>query len=863
MRRRIVILLILIAIPLTVLAVQVLSASAEVSSWMSSQDPILDKTNDLPANQMPPLMNNDCLDVTVRRVGSSTMQNSCMVQTALGQVGSDGVIFNGSSEMIPIVPPSLFNGLTPIPNQSMLITTNSAQTIGSYIHFYTSIRDKMKPLPDPVNGRLQYTLTKNPDRTLRDSAGKALPANVYALAFSPNGSWMVVDLPFRGFVRVNLATLEMLPFAPSMNQGMDYASREAQLAITNDGRQVAIKPVSQPGFTVYDLSTCTGAALPVNPLQPKCQSRDYAAYLNTNIPNFRAASQMRFINNVQLSFYAMYDYASANYKVARYTLTAPGESPTGIEYLGMGDSFASGQGAYSYRGGTDTANNACHLSSKSYPFLLTSQKFASGQSVACSGAKTRDIIFSSGKYEGQVKDKIIKDKRENVEEIVRDYTPGYLAQSEFIDIYRPQNLTLSIGGNDIGFADILKSCASPFAENRTCFPTYEERAGLAKSINSLFDKLVTTYQTVTKPGSRLYVIGYPQIVVQKGDCAANVLLDAQEIKLAIGIIDSLNAVIEQAALKAGAKYVDVSQAFAGSRLCETKSSNVAINGFTLGNDGGIGNFKFAGAESYHPNALGHELLSRAILNATDNMSLYTPAATSPGSDSSSSSGLVDASLPSSGRGTPALIYDESLAADSASKGDEINIKISDNVAALKATSSYTVELQSTPLALGTATTDSLGNLTATIRVPADTSPGFRSLRVNGSNIAGEPISIFKSIYVAASENDMDGDGIPDSQDPCILVAPSGLDYDKDGIDDACDAYIGEPKPTGLTSTARLTSNTMAASRTLGVSTSESRDVQTTLIADKDIYKPAESLLLIFLGYFVAFGLVTATFYQRK
>ena len=287
---------------------------------------------------------------------------------------------------------------------------------------------------------------------------------------------------------------------------------------------------------------------------PKCQSRDYASVLSAAVPALKAVYQPRFTNNTQLSLTVLHEYVSgANFKAGQYVVTAPGENPLGIEYLGMGDSFASGQGAFNYIEGTDTAINACHLSSLAYPYLLSSELFNSGRSVACSGAKTRDISYMALEYEGQVKDGLKKEDRKNLSSIFSNFSPGYLVQNDFVDKYNPQSLTLSIGGNDIGFADIVKQCVMPGLMNTTCYSTYEDQQELLARIYAIGDKLKNTYRTVSSPGRRVYVIGYPQLVVAGGNCAANVHLDEQEIRFFIGLTDVLNGVIKRAADSAGVR----------------------------------------------------------------------------------------------------------------------------------------------------------------------------------------------------------------------------------------------------------------------------------------------------------------------
>jgi len=797
---------------LAVFAGYVAAADAP-SPWVALGTPTIQKTIDLPANSLPSQSNFDCIKIT-----TSNSVTDCVVTTPLGMAGVEGYIFAGSTNSIPVVPGSPFNGLQPIPNQMATITYSSAPVVGSYIHFYKTIRDKLSAQPVFLNGRLQYTIVKNPEVSIRDSAGKLLPANPSAMAFSPNGNWLIVDLPWQGFVRINLATFQITPFAPSMNQGTDYASYGAQLSISNDGHYAVVKPSNQSQFNVYDINNCTGTTLPVVPGTDRCSKRDYWNVLDANMPGgIRALYQPRYMNNSQIGFSAIYDYVPGNFKTAKFTLTAPGESTTGISYMGMGDSFASGEGAFEYTTETDTNNNECHLSARSYPFLVNSQLFSGGHSIACSGAKTSDIYNQDIEYKGQVADQTPKNQRlpRLLNTYLTDYTPGYLPQSEFIDTYRPEVISLSVGGNDIGFSDIVSSCVSPFSLQESCFPTYEDRLELARQINNIFDKLVATYQTVAKPGKRVYVVGYPQMAATNGNCAVNVNLDGNELLLASDLIEYLNTVINRAADRVGVRYVDVSDALNGHRLCETNTGGVAVNGVTAGNSSGIGPFKFLGSESFHPNGLGHQLLDKAILTKTSNLTQSMPAANSAIVAPPLPSTLDQRNLPKSGRTTNTVIAGTGIAPRLVTRDQDVNVVLDASIAVLKALTTYLVFMRSTPVELGKLTTDSNGELSGIVRIPASIEPGIHTLHIYGPNMTGQPIDITSTLYVAASATDYNGDGVPNTTDPCPTIQPAAIDVDKDGVDDACDAIIGDPPPlklTLLTSKATLTGNTITLSK---------------------------------------------------
>ena len=107
-------------------------------------------------------------------------------------------------------------------------------------------------------------------------------------------------------------------------------------------------------------------------------------------------------------------------------------------YVALGDSYAAGEGLAPYEDGTDNPpTNACHRSeTQSYPVLLetsTLSPFQNLTSVACSGASTAALF-------GDVPD--------------RADEPGQLAAVTA----DTTTVTLSIGGNDAGFAQVLLGC---------------------------------------------------------------------------------------------------------------------------------------------------------------------------------------------------------------------------------------------------------------------------------------------------------------------------------------------------------------------------------------------------------------------
>ncbi|HET7528933.1 MAG TPA: hypothetical protein VFJ84_01740, partial [Candidatus Saccharimonadales bacterium] len=103
------------------------------------------------------------------------------------------------------------------------------------------------------------------------------------------------------------------------------------------------------------------------------------------------------------------------------------------------------------------------------------------------------------------------------------------------------------------------------------------------------------------------------------------------------------------------------------------------------------------------------------------------------------------------------------------------------------------ELHSDPIELGSFTLDPTGNFSSPVLIPFDTPTGYHTIHFYGTDITGQKIDIFKTIFVGGTADDIDGNEAPDRTQGCIFVIPSGQDYDQDGVDDACDGTIDLPR----------------------------------------------------------------------
>jgi len=736
---------------------------------------------------------------------------NCVVSTLYGAVNQNNQVrLNGTSAYRDILNyvenrPRIIA----IPNSSTIISYTTEPPYGFYLYFNYSFASSITSVI-PYGGTVsQYKINRPPDGKLADKTNHRLAADYESISFSPNGQWMAVSVPNVAVVRVNLQTFDVVPFAPSFNYTIGL-SPAPKTAITNDGRYAVVASKDFSRFAIYDLDTCGAVPSTING-PAACQSRNLQSFIAQQVPGYTGAGTIRFLSNDTLSFYAGYTDNSIR-KTAKFILSTAGGVIHQLDYLAVGESYISGEGAFSYQPGTDTTDNHCHLSLVSYPYLIGQDlSYNTYHSVACSGAHVEDVIDTSLTYDGQATPKVKRGDRTNqqIATILTAFQPGYIDQLDFVTTYQPKTITISIGGNDIGFSDIITSCAG-FWNLDNCFESYEDRLELVRQINSKFPELVNTYTKLknqSAPDTKIYVIGYPQIVKTGGDCAVNVHLSDNESEFARLLIDYLDTVIKAAADKVGVRYVDTQDAFYGHRLCEASPGSVAMNGLTMGTDfpnllnllqGPFGN------ESYHPNDFGQQLLENKILDATNNLTDPMPIANSSAAPPPESE-LEILNAPHEGRAINKTFYDDELANDVIVKNAPAEVSVSGLKYSLKPGASYRVELHSDPLILGNYLTAGNGSLSAQIQIPTSVPAGFHVLHIYGTNLTGEAIDIYKTVYVAATLDDLNGNGITNDSDPCVFIDVSEQDFDQDRIDDACDGNITEASALPTTPEANSSS----------------------------------------------------------
>jgi lysophospholipase L1-like esterase len=224
-----------------------------------------------------------------------------------------------------------------------------------------------------------------------------------------------------------------------------------------------------------------------------------------------------------------------------------------IRYAALGDSFSSGEGADDY----SRSAGSCLRSGRSFPALWAAAHSPEAfDFVACAGATTDDV---------------------------RSTQLGVLNASTTL-------VTISVGGNDIGFKQLAESCR--FHSTATCRKAVNDAISTAQT--TLPASLAATYRDIktAAPRARLVVLGYPRLFETGTSCGLFGINETKRRMLNDGT-DLLDSVIRTQAQAAGATYVDPQDRFAGHRIC---SSEPWINGTVP-----------LLVDSYHPNAKGHSL----------------------------------------------------------------------------------------------------------------------------------------------------------------------------------------------------------------------------------------------------------------
>ena len=220
-------------------------------------------------------------------------------------------------------------------------------------------------------------------------------------------------------------------------------------------------------------------------------------------------------------------------------------------YVALGDSYASGVGTRSYL----DDGTSCQRSTYAYPKILAAQKGYALSFKACSGATIATVTNSQ--------------------------LSALTSATRYV--------TLSVGGNDAGFADVLTECATPFWAG-DCDTAVDGAQAYIRT--TLPGRLTTLYASIRSrsPQAKVVVVGYPRVFMGEDCNAATWFSPAEQTRLN-QTADQLNARLAAAASARGFTFANPTSRFIGHAVCD---STEWLNGLSS-----------PVSESYHPNRAGH------------------------------------------------------------------------------------------------------------------------------------------------------------------------------------------------------------------------------------------------------------------
>ncbi len=206
------------------------------------------------------------------------------------------------------------------------------------------------------------------------------------------------------------------------------------------------------------------------------------------------------------------------------TGVASASSAAALDYVALGDSYSSGVGAGAYDG------SSCRRSANAYPELWSAANSpASYHFTACSGATTTDVLA------GQL---------------------GPLDSGTDL-------VSISIGGNDAGFADTMTTCVL-WGESACIQAVNEAKAYIAGTLPSRLDAVYSAIRD-RAPSAHVVVLGYPHMYKINGNCSFGI---SERSRAAINSAsDALNEVTDKRAADHGFTYGNVIPAFTGHEIC--------------------------------------------------------------------------------------------------------------------------------------------------------------------------------------------------------------------------------------------------------------------------------------------------------
>jgi lysophospholipase L1-like esterase len=254
-------------------------------------------------------------------------------------------------------------------------------------------------------------------------------------------------------------------------------------------------------------------------------------------------------------------------------------SASAADWVGLGDSYAAGPLIPDQQ--LDPLG--CLRSNHNFAHLAAAQLGQSLADVSCSGATTDDMMQS------------------------QDVTPGPNPPQFDALTAATRTVTLQIGGNDIGFVEIIENCASASPFGHPCQDKYVVNGDdtIADRIAATAPKVAAVLQGIhaRAPQARVLIVGYPAFLPRDGrGCYPLVPLSGDDVLYLDEMLRRANAMIAEQAAANDAEYVDTYDESVGHDFC----AGPRTRWFE-------GLVPTSPALPIHPNARGEASMARSVL----------------------------------------------------------------------------------------------------------------------------------------------------------------------------------------------------------------------------------------------------------
>lgn len=584
---------------------------------------------------------------------------------------------------------------------------------------------------------------------------------VASFKVSGDGRYVIAYFNNTGIVKYSLDTRQMIKVATVSDLGSWSSYSQPRIeAVSNDGRFVFVAPSGQ----VIDTENCGDTTTsPFNfdtQILHVCRMRDNTEIIKGQVGDVVQIQGAQFSEDGNTLNFLTRDN-DAN--IHRIVMGATDVKI--IKYLALGDSYSSGEGDVSYSSGqtnyllgTERADN-CHISYRSYPFLLREKwnvGFNDMKSVACSGARVLSDYYGDGEYTGQhdeLEGRGPNEKLYTRNDALNNFTPGIIRQIDFVSEYKPDIVTFTGGGNDVGFGNVIEYCADPQHSLIASCPQVSDpqiSANLRRKIDDEREPLTEFVKKIKEvsPATKVYLIGYPQFVALDGCNDESILLNAAERSMIRSSVTRLNNILKLVARDTDVYYVDTEDSLDSGQICQ-------MNSFYM-----TGPLKILGKvvlghaqEAYHPNANGHKKIADVIDAHIKDRSLnYT---------------IIDIPTEKNGQ----RMIKMAITKDYAGVGSEQTITMDSGM--FEEDGTVDAVMYSNKVTLAKIKVQHDGTLSAKVKIPPEIEPGIHLLTLTGKSIAGDIVQVQQYITVYSDKSDL---GVTGAKSPSPLsdISPSSM-----------------------------------------------------------------------------------------